>query len=74
MFVKLLETVLPHLRDQVLSTPGDSTTFLKTMTRVAVLRLAKHKVLIVILAIRANEKRGALQRRTGRSELLDFWN
>ena len=35
----------PSLNAQVLSTPGDSTTFLETMTGVAVLRLAKHKVL-----------------------------
>jgi len=30
---------------QVLSTPGDSATFLETMAGVTVLRLAKHKVL-----------------------------
>ena len=35
----------PSLNAQVLSTPGDPTTFLKTMTGVTVLRLAKHKVL-----------------------------
>lgn len=61
MRVEFLQTVLSHLGDQVLCTSGDFAALLQTVSRVPVLLLAKHKILIEVLAVRSNEKSSTLE-------------
>lgn len=48
-------------------------TLLEAVGRITVLALAKHKVLVDILAVLADEEAGGLERRRGDTELLDVW-
>ena len=72
--VELLQTVLPHFGDEVNRTPGYTSSFLQTVSRVRALVLAKHEILIVLFAIRPQEKRCTLEWCAGRTDFVHMRN
>lgn len=72
VLVELLQAVVTHLIDEVCRTPCDFAALFQTMTRIPVLRLAEHEVLIVILTICPDEERSALQRPARRAKFIDL--
>lgn len=72
MSIKLSQTRLPQLANQLLRAPCHLSAFRQTVSRIPVLLLTKHKVLIHLLAVLTNEEGSAFQGGGGDAQLVDM--